>query len=292
MGRHDPPTPLYMLPVVLAKIPVGIAGVVIEEAACMWRDYKMGAFAGKGRAGCADGIHCSEERGIPARYRLLLELAADLDRSSGGALSALGIPAFYSAGKPEGIRVHYTDCELGDYHAKELADALEAHIDSLMHMPLAEKGRLAGILEHADIPNPRKLCSGLPQDARSSLSDGCLEYEVVLRRLINNNAAKQYLDDFLKKAYAFAANAASWLGMRSSDLLAACLMREKRIVEAMAKSPGHFSLLGKVAIYEDNEQGRKTERLPIVAIPGAEGLHELHQWEQRHRKEYFCENGQ
>jgi hypothetical protein len=308
MGKFEPQTPAYMLPVALAKIPIGLVKILAEEAGCMWREWRgtnkmpspkvmlnpKNAMTRRERMECAR-VQCSKEVGMPARYRLFFDIAAEFDRSFGGAMSAFGFPvSMPAAGEPEKpakTMFHYTDCTVGDYHAKELADALEAHIASLMHMPLAEKGKLAGIIEDNGIPKPRRLCSELPPNTGSSLKDAGLEYEVILRRVISNDAAERYLHDSLRKAYTFAARAASRLGVRSSDLLAACLMHEKGIVEAMANSPCPFSLLGKVAVYEDNDRGRKTDRMPIVVIPGAETMHETHQWEHKHRKEYFCENG-
>jgi len=173
-------------------------------------------------------------------------------------------------------------------YAWELVDSLETHLYSVMGMKLPANN-LVSTLSNSTTPRKMMLCAELGSNMRAGFNDAGIEYDVVLRRVIDNQTAGRYLDDIMGKSISYLGKAASKMGMRSSDLLAACLMCERKIVLAMAQSEAPYSLLGNVSIAEQHENGRKTQKIPIIVIPGNETMPEILKWELKYRKEYFCE---
>ena len=278
MGKPTPPTPKWYESVLILGASPFLAAWGIQKAT----ETFVNDYTGRGKMhlpSISVGNHVEELR--RRRVRRKLRRKTSIKRTDLGWFAD-----FFSMACS---RNEHATVQVGDYHANELVESLEKHLYSTIGMNIPAKQNLASVLLSASAPEPRRLCSDVGSKAKVSFEDAGFDYDIILRRLIDNKTAGRYFNDNLRKAWAYLGTAASKMGMRSSNLLAACLMRETEIVEAMARSGSRYSLLGKVSIAEQNDRGRITQRMPIIVVPGAETMPEISKWELNHRKDYFCE---
>lgn len=151
------------------------------------------------------------------------------------------------------------------------------------------------VLDSTKVPASRRFYQEIG-DNTTQISDPAtdLKYYLLLRRILRNDVATQYI----RQGYKLPALKKEWkriadvLGVYDSDVVTRQLRTDPEMLEAMAKAhqDGHlYSLLA--ALETRDNLSNKIAKRPIIVVVGAD-LTKLVEWEVAHTKHYIQKDTQ
>lgn len=208
----------------------------------------------------------------------------------------LGIPLVYLLATEMGIEAR-EGVHRKRIHRKNSAErgidraAAESLVDEIQRHPgiiAPDREMCIGTLLAANIPSRSRFYEMLPYE-KQEIKESDRTHYFSLRRILRNDGAMDYHNDWVRWAIEKAGAAVSWLGMYSSNDMVRRIRQDPELLRMMAESPHPFSLLCRMDTYGHSRPDYNLHaRKPVLVIPGAKDIDRIVAWESANTKQWEC----
>ena len=175
---------------------------------------------------------------------------------------------------------------MGRQAAESLVDEIQRHSGIIP----PDRDMCLDALLSARIPSRSRFYATLPYKVQW-LDEGDRVHHFSLRRLLRNDGAMDYHNDWLKWMLEIAGAASEFFGAYSSNGMVRKIRKEPELLRMMSESTHPFSLLCRMDTYDHSGyDANVNETRPVLVIPGAKYPEKIAAWENANTRRWRCDS--